>query len=145
MELLLKKTNKNFAFVATKDNEELSIPICASEKLEEGNIGFRPTEILLHSLASCMSIDIMLILQKQKQMVEDYQVRISAERIDAVSSVFEEVTLGIEIQGEINEKKLRQATQLSKDKYCSVYHMLNDTIDLKINYSINNNAANGEL
>lgn len=135
MEISIKKTDKDFAFIA--DNGETTIPICAGEKLEKGNIGFRPMQAFLVSLASCMSIDILMILKKQRQLVEDYEIKVGGLRADAVPAVFSQITLDIYLKGDIKESKVKKAIQLSEEKYCSVTHMMDSKVKVVINHHIN--------
>jgi putative redox protein len=134
MEISIKKTEKDFAFIA--DNGETTIPICAGEKLEKGNIGFRPMQTFLVSLASCMAIDILMILKKQRQVVNDYEVKVTGTRVDEIPSVFSEIRMDIYLKGDIKEEKVKKAIKLSEEKYCSVTHMMDSKIDVVINHHI---------
>lgn len=139
MNISLKKTDKKFAFKGS--NGESEFDICASPKLEVGNSGFRPMELLLVSLGGCMSIDVLSILDKQKQVVDNYEVELTAEREDAIPAIFKTIHMHIIIDGEIAEKKLQRAIDLGVEKYCSVYKILSPTADIQIKYSLNNEKA----
>ncbi|MEM6955361.1 MAG: OsmC family protein [Myxococcota bacterium] len=84
----------------------------------------RPMELFLASLASCMSVDVVMILQKQKQTITGYDVHVEGRRADAVPAVYESIHLRFELAGEIAENKLQRACKLSVEKYCSVASML---------------------
>lgn len=86
--------------------------------------GVRPIEALLMSLAGCASMDVLTILSKQRQVVEDYRVTVEGDRIDAVPAVFSEVRIHFAAKGFVNAEKLAHAVQLSAEKYCSVGAML---------------------
>ena len=137
MEISITKTDKNFAFLATSEGEATPINLCASDALEKGNIGYRPMQTLLMSLASCMSIDILMILQKQRQSVTDYRVDVKADRTDDTPSIFASINFHVYISGDIKEEKLKKAIDLSRDKYCSVYHMMRQDVPFTISYTIN--------
>ena len=122
MKISIKKTEKNFAFVAS--NEETSMKLNAGSKLEEGNIGFRPMETVLVAVGTCMAIDIMQILLKQRQQVDDFEMSIEGYRKSGgTSSPFTALTIHLHIAGKINEDKLQKAIDLSKDKYLSLIHI----------------------
>ncbi len=135
MKISIKKTKKDFAFIA--DNDEVKILLCAGPKLEVGNTGFRPMQMLLASLGGCMSIDIMMILKKQRQKVDSYQVNVIGERVDAIPAVFKNITIEVHIQGDVKEEKLQQAIKLSEEKYCSVHHMINKEVKIVSKYFLN--------
>ena len=106
------------------DNGVYQFNISSSPNLEEGNIGFSPMELVLEGLAGCMSVDIMMILNKQRQVVESYQVFVKGNRVDDIPRVFESIDMLVEIEGDILPKKIQRAIDLSAEKYCSVLKML---------------------
>lgn len=135
MEISIKKTKKDFAFIA--DNDEVKILLCAGPQLEEGNTGFRPMQMILASLGGCMSIDVMMILKKQRQEVHSYEVKVIGDRVDGTPRVFKNITIEIHVKGKVKEEKLQQAIKLSEEKYCSVHHMLNKAVKIKTKYFLN--------
>lgn len=94
------------------------------EKIGGTNDGLRPMEMLLIGLAGCSSFDIIHILQKGRQDVQDFDVNVKAERADAIPSVFTDIHLHFKASGQLSQKRLDQAVQLSMEKYCSVSAML---------------------
>jgi len=86
--------------------------------------GVRPIEVLLMSLAGCASVDVLTILTKQRQIVNDYQVSVEGDRIDAVPAVFEAIRIHFQVRGDVEAYKLAEAVKLSAEKYCSVAAML---------------------
>ena len=93
-------------------------------------------ELLLAGLASCTSIDIVLILQKQKQVIDDYRVEISGERGEGVPSVFTDIHLHFVLKGQLEENKVKRAIDLSLEKYCSAAAMLNKTATITADFEI---------
>ncbi len=135
MEISLKKSeNAHFQYYAS--NGDVEIPICASSKLESGNEGFSPMQLLLVGVGGCMSIDVIMILRKQKQEIDNYSVKVSATRVDATPAIFKDIHIHIDISGEVQEEKLQKAIQLSEEKYCSVHHILGATADIKVTYTL---------
>ena len=137
MEISIKKTKKDFAFIA--DNDEVKILLCAGPQLEEGNTGFRPMQMILASLGGCMSIDIMMILKKQRQEVHTYEVKVKGDRVDDTPKVFHHIIIEVHVTGKVKEEKLKQAIKLSEEKYCSVHHMLNKAVKIETKYFLNQN------
>lgn len=111
----------------------------ASEKVGGENFGLRPMELLASGLASCASIDILLILEKQRQRVDRYEVQIDAARVDDTPAIFKQINLIISLFGEINEEKAKKAADLTFTKYCSVSKILEKSC--QINYSIQVNPT----
>ncbi len=109
----------------------------ASETIGGQNLGFRPMELLLNSLASCSAIDILNILYKQKQTIEDFKITIDGTRKEGIPSPFESIRVHFDLSGTIDEAKLARAVQLTTDKYCSVKFCLKEDIEISYTYQIN--------
>lgn len=130
MKLDLKLVEPPFV-LEVKSESGVSIKMDATEKIGGKNKGMRPMEVLAASLAGCMSIDILLILQKQRQEVSYYEVGIEANRKDAVPAAFETIHLTFYFNPEVDLKKARAAVKLSHEKYCSVSASLNPDIHIQ--------------
>ena len=100
--------------------------------------GLRPMELLLASLGSCSAIDVILILKKQRQSLEDIKIDIVADRITVGNhSEFEKINLFFHLYGNIKESKAKRAIELSLDEYCSVAQILKKTADITYQFDIN--------
>ncbi len=92
--------------------------------------GVRPMEMILMGLAGCSSLDLLLILGKQRQEPEDIEVTVKGTRVDAVPAVYSEIHMHFEVSGNVDPQKLQKATDLSVEKYCSVAKMLEPTVTI---------------
>ncbi|MDH5758750.1 MAG: OsmC family protein [Gemmatimonadota bacterium] len=104
-------------------------------RLESGGKGSpSPTHLLLLSLAGCMGVDLVMILEKSRVPVESLEVRVDGWRVQEPPRRFEAIRLVYRIAGpaEEDEAKLRRAVDLSREKYCSVLHTLRSDVDLTI-------------
>jgi putative redox protein len=103
------------------------------------NKGVRPMQMLIMGLGGCSAIDIILILKKQKQIIESFEITIDAERQKNVEPAFwETVEIHYQLKGEIDPAKAERAVALSLEKYCSVSKTL-EIAGAKINYKISIN------
>jgi putative redox protein len=121
MEVLLNRIDQDFHFEA-KGSSNIPVHIDAAEGIGGHNAGARPMELLLMGLGGCTAIDVILILKKQRQVVEDFQIRIQGDRekIEGTEMMpFRKINIQFELQGEIDGNKALKAIQLSMDKYCS--------------------------
>jgi len=100
----------------------------------DGAEGQTPTQLLLMSLAGCMAVDVLMILEKSRVPVESLEVEAVGERAESVPKRFMTVTLVYRLVGpkESDQAKLDRAIALSRDKYCSVLHTLDPDLDLDI-------------
>lgn len=86
-----------------------------------GNVkNFAPTELLLMAIGSCSSDDVLSILNKMREKVEDYQCEITGERKEEIPKTLERVNVKYNFTGNLNPEKVRKAINLSLTKYCSV-------------------------
>lgn len=115
-----------FRFEASNEQGNSAFMDAAVEAGGEGK-GVRPMEMLLMGLAGCTSYDVLSILQKQRQHLEDLSISIEAERATEFPKVYTEIKLIYKAKGNINLEKLEKAVQLSMDKYCSASAMLGKT------------------
>ncbi len=108
------------------------------------NLGVRPMEMVLLGLGGCTAIDVMLILQKARQQVEDCSVEISAERASEVPKVFTKIHLHYRVKGrDLSAKQVERAISLSTEKYCSVTKMLEKTAQMTHDFELSGNSTDG--
>lgn len=89
------------------------------------NIGIRPMEMLLLGLGGCSNFDVINILEKARQAVEDCEVFLEAERADGEPKVFTKIHLHFVVKGRnLKEAQVKRAIDLSAEKYCSASIML---------------------
>ncbi|AUG53214.1 OsmC family protein [Thalassospira marina] len=97
----------------------------------ENGYGPSPMEMLLLGVAGCSSIDVVHILQKGRENVQDVETDITAERAETDPKVFTKIHLHFKVRGEnLNEAKIERAVHLSAEKYCSASIMLSKAAEL---------------
>lgn len=99
------------------------------------NMGIRPMEMLLLGMGGCATFDVMSILKKSRQAVQDCRVELEAERADAVPAVFTAINLKFIVTGtKLKETQVKRAVELSAEKYCSASIMM-EKAGVKIGHS----------
>lgn len=89
------------------------------------NMGMRPMEMVLVGMGGCSSFDVVQILQKGKHDITDCVAELTAERADAVPSVFTKIHLHFVVSGrQLKVSAVERAVNLSAEKYCSASIML---------------------
>ena len=97
-------------------------------------LGFRPMQLLLAAFGGCSSIDLINILRKQREPINDLKITVTGEREKgAIPSLYTEVHAHFRLFGNINHEKAERAVKLSVDKYCSVAKTLEKSA--KVTYS----------
>lgn len=136
MEIKLQRKNKAFHYEAINP-DKIIVNIDANAAIGGEGKGVRPMELVLMGLGGCASIDLGLILKKQKQELEDYQVTITATRKENVAKTFDAINLHFLLFGKLDNEKVEKAIALTLTKYCSVALSLSDEIKITSTYTIN--------
>jgi putative redox protein len=94
-----------------------------------------PFDVLLAAIATCASVDVVTILEKQRTPVKALDVRVDAHRVDSTPRRLSSAILrfGIAAPGTTIEKA-RRAVELSITKYCSVRSSL--IADATVNWTV---------
>jgi len=120
IEINLERKEGDFGFEAT-DTAGHTMRLDSNPENGGVNFGIRPMQAILMALGGCSGIDIVSILNKQRQEVKGFKMKITGEREkDKEPSLWEDVHLVFELTGDIDHAKAQRAVELSMDKYCSV-------------------------
>ena len=88
---------------------------------ETGGRGPRPIEMLAVAIGGCTGMDVASILEKKRQQVGRYEIRVEATQRDAHPHAFARVDIVHEVEGNAVEvEAVARAIELSATKYCSV-------------------------
>jgi len=99
--------------------------------------GLSPMQMLLAGIGGCSAIDIMNILEKQKQNLKELKVEVEGDRQKKETySEFSTIHLHFILRGELSKEKVERAIELSIDKYCSVSKVLEKTSGITHSYTI---------
>ena len=129
MNMQIKRIDEPYVFEFSDSNGN-SMIMDSSADLEGQNRGMTPMQVLLGSLMGCMSIDIILVLKKQKISPKNYKVEAITKKREGVPTPYEKIHFVVSIDEDIDRKKIHRAISLSLEKYCSVRACLKDDIDI---------------
>lgn len=116
----MHRVKGDFGFVA-KDMHGHTVQMDTSDETGGDNFGVRPMQMLLMGLGGCSAIDIVTILKKQRQQVDDFKIEIEGEREQGKEpSLWESIHVKYFLEGKIEPEKAKRACELSMGKYCSV-------------------------
>lgn len=132
------------AFTGTADSG-FEVPLGANPDIAGSNEGFRPIELMALSLAGCTSMDVISILQKKRQDVTGFEVKVHSERADEHPKVITSAEINYHVVGHgIEEKALVRAIELSAVRYCPAQGMLSQIIPITLSYFIYEARETGE-
>ena len=135
MKVNLKRVNQAFHYEASTE-DKIKVDIDANPVIGGEGKGARPMELVLMGLGGCASIDLGLILKKQRQELIDYQVEVTAERDETPAKAFKSINVHFVLTGNLDAEKVEKAIELTLTKYCSVALSLSNEIDITATYTI---------
>jgi putative redox protein len=139
MRINLKRLDSDFNFEASNEDGN-TIILDASPNIGGHNKGMRPMQLLLAAIGGCAAIDIILILKKQKQNINFFDIEVDGEKENTSKegiSLFKTIEVHFILNGNIDLKKAERAVKLSMEKYCSVTKILEPTAIITYKVSVN--------
>ena len=88
------------------------------------------------ALAGCMSADVVSILQKGRHPMTALRVSFTGERAAEPPRRFVRITLHFHVTGAVPEDAIERAIALSRETYCSVWHSMQQDIDLTTRFDV---------
>lgn len=98
--------------------------------------GVSPMQMLLIALGSCASVDVVSILKKQRQELEDLQVEVEGNRGEEPPRPYETIHMHFIAKGDVDATKLERAISLSTEKYCGVHGTLSGVAKITWDFEI---------
>ena len=98
--------------------------------------GPSPVQALCFALAGCMAMDVVHIVKKGRHDLKGLKVNLTAQRAEEDPRRVTSVDLKYTITGNVPKDQIQRAIDLSRDKYCSVWHSLRPDITLEISFTV---------
>ena len=123
--------------VFESDINGFNLVMDASPEFGGQNKGMRPKPLTLASLGGCTGMDVVSMLQKMHMNLTYFNILVDGELTEDHPKYYHKIHLTYEFKGEnLDLKKIKQAIDLSQDKYCGVGALLKKgaevTYDIKI-------------
>ena len=135
MKISIERINDDFLFEA---KGATGYPIRVDNSDDGKPQGASPMELMLSSVACCSAIDVVFILNKQRQQIDSFKIEAEARRKEVKQSrPFEAMHLTLYLDGAIDPKKARRAAELSFEKYCSASITLQNSVDISFKVVVN--------
>ena len=108
------------------------------------NSGVRPMEMIALGLAGCTAMDVLSILQKKRQQVTHFEVKVDAPRSPEYPMVFTTAIITYIVMGKnISEEAVLRSIDLTATKYCPAQIMLEKAFPMELQYEIYEDGTNG--
>ena len=98
--------------------------------------GPSPMQALAFSLAGCMAMDVVHMLKKGRHDLRGLRVDLTGTRVPDTPHRFSKFDLHYTVTGDIAPEHVERAIELSREKYCSVWHTLRQDIEMTVGFDI---------
>lgn len=98
--------------------------------------GPSPVQALAFALAGCMAIDVLVVMKRGRFDLKGLKARLVAERAPTDPKRILKVDLHYTVAGDVPADRVDRAIQLSRDKFCSVWHSMRQDIELTTSFEI---------
>ena len=99
--------------------------------------GVSPMQMLLLGLGGCAMVDVLLILQKQRQPVSDVNIEIRGVRGDEGARPWKTIDMHFVVSGAgLDGGKVARAIELSLEKYCGAHATLRGVAQIAHSFEV---------
>jgi putative redox protein len=113
-----------------------------STGIDGSRISASAMEFLLMGTGGCAAWDVVDILEKGRQNIDNVEVELEAERSGELPKVFTKIHLHFVVTGhEVSSSKVERAIALSVEKYCSALAMMTKTAEATHDFEIKERIA----
>jgi putative redox protein len=98
--------------------------------------GPNPVETLALAFAGCMAMDVLAVVRKGRFELRGMTARLSATRAARPPRRILSLRLHFDLEGQIPQDRVARAIELSREKYCSVWHSMRSDIELTTSFEV---------
>ncbi len=99
--------------------------------------GVSPMQMLLLGLGGCSLVDVVIILQKQRQPFAGVEVEIDGVRAEEAQRPWKDIHLHFIVTGgDVDPAKVERAIALSVEKYCGAYATLSGVATITHDFEV---------
>ena len=98
--------------------------------------GPSPMQALALALTGCMAMDLVHILQKGRHPFTGLRAALTGRRSPEDPKRFTDVDLHFVVTGTMPDAVVQRGIDLSREKYCSVWHSMRQDIVLTVTFSV---------
>ncbi len=102
----------------------------------EGEQGLSPMGLVVAGLAGCTAMDVISILKKKRQDVTSLEIVVEGDQQDQHPRIYKNIQIVYRVGGNVDEKAVTRAIELSIERYCPVNGMLKEIAEIDYRYEI---------
>jgi putative redox protein len=98
--------------------------------------GPSPMQALAFALAACMAMDVVHVLRKGRHDLRGLRADLAGHRAQSAPQRFSRIELRFTVTGDIEPDVVQRAIDLSREKYCSVWHSMREDIEFETSFAV---------
>jgi putative redox protein len=98
--------------------------------------GPSPMQALAFALAACMAMDVVHVIRKGRHELRGLRADLTGLRAPDAPRRFTRIELHYTVTGSIAAEIVERAIQLSREKYCSVWHSMRQDIQFDTTFTV---------
>ena len=98
--------------------------------------GPSPMQALAFGLAGCMAMDVVHVIKKGRHDLRGLRADLTGQRAEEEPRRFTAITLHYTVTGNVPADAVARAIELSKEKYCSVWHSMRQDIPFEVTFKV---------
>ncbi|SRR5581483_10695989 len=104
-----------------------------------------PMELVAMAIAGCTAMDVISVLEKKREAVTRFEVKVHADRAADYPKVFTRASVEYVVIGhDVQEEAVVRAIELSVTKYCPVHAMMEKVFPIDLHYLIYEDEGSGK-
>jgi len=103
-----------------------------------------PMQALAYAVMGCMGMDVTYVLEKGRHQLAGMTVRFEGERAETQPRRYTAISLHFDITTTATPAVVERAIELSRSKYCSVWHTVRPDVVLSTSFEVHPVDAGAE-
>ena len=95
-----------------------------------------PPQALAYAVMACMAMDIVHVIKKSRCPLEALTVKFEGRRAVEHPRRFVSMAIDFQITGQVDDRLVERAIDMSRDKYCSVWNSIRPDVELRTSFTI---------
>lgn len=100
-----------------------------------------PPQALAYAVMGCMAMDVVHVIRKGRHELRAMTVRFDGERAAEHPRRFVRMAIHFDLTGRVPAAVVERAIDLSRTKYCSVWHTIRPDVQLTTTFAIHDDAV----
>lgn len=95
-----------------------------------------PPQALAYAVMACMAMDVVHVIQKGRHPLKAMTVKFEGQRAQEHPRRFVWMAIDFQITGQVEDRVVERAIELSRTKYCSVWNTVRPDVELRTSFTI---------